>query len=291
MDIFGLAKKTLLSSDKKKKGEEDFLDIVYSRYKQKTSSGEKMALIDSFQLIHQTLTMIINSKPPPIQIKIDDNILDYYSYLKYCDEEEPDEKPTQENQGLVLIIDALLPPVGNIRILKSKSIGVTLFSQKYQIGFAVEFQKVIDSEASKYKLIQLSFPSFLVLDKQKRGGFRATIKPEWNILCTITRQSGIKYDVELVNLSVGGFCFREITEEASMMDGSKIKCKIRWPEKKINVSVKAKIVGSFTHDGKDHFRNRFSIKEASKCQHKLEELVSLVQIEEAKQRSMLFKQW
>jgi hypothetical protein len=291
MDIIEKAIKIISRGNKESVQDEDFLDIMYAKNKSmKGSPEDEMALIDGLQSIYQILTLIINSKPPPIQIKIDKNVIDYYSHLKCL---ESDDKEDQEsvNLALVLIIDALIPPVGNIRILQSNTIGVLLFTKKYQIGFVVEFQKVIDEKILKYKLIQLSFPDFLIMDKQKRIGFRAVVKTEWKIGCVITRQTGIESKVELFNLSIGGLCFKVGSDEPNIMESSKLKCNISWPDKNIKISIKAKIVGSFTIDEQMYFRCRFSVKSVSKSLKKLEELVGMVQIEEAKQRSNLFKRW
>lgn len=184
--------------------------------------------------------------------------------------------------GQYLLIAALDPPIGNVRIRKASSVNVQFFTKINIFRCEVPFEKITDT-----KSIRLGFPETIQAEPEKRMAFRVKVNPLIEVTAEIIRPSGVSFKIDIVDISVGGMAFCPVKTIPKMGEGAKITIRVCCPET-CDVSLDAVFIGIVPRDGAQIFRARFLIGTQDEA-ISIETLVMHLQRQTVQTRQALFK--
>ncbi|MBF0444253.1 MAG: PilZ domain-containing protein [Magnetococcales bacterium] len=227
----------------------------------------------------QLLTIMTMEGDFPINVKIGSQIFDYHSFLK-LDVVSGEVGAT----SLYLIIDALDPAIGNLRIRKSDSVMLRMSTKRHNLEFKVYYLELV-----KRNVLKLSFPENIIIRTEKRASIRVSVDKDWGFIGTITRKAGITFPVKLINISSGGLFFQPQGKLPSIMDGGEIVCHFRWKSQNIRCNTKATIIERTSIEEVVYYRCRFNFEQYDSAMRDLEALVATAQLRQIQRRRELFK--
>jgi hypothetical protein len=213
----------------------------------------------------------------PFQLQIGTQVFVYYTRFtkdSYLAEDIAD--------GVRLLIAPLDPPIGNIKIINSKFVTLELFTEFYLVNAKLQFLSRPNPES-----IELSFPTQLLIGKQKRDSIRVSIDPVWGLEVKAVRPSGISFTGIPTDLSTGGVCFSTETSIPIMAKQFRLLIIIMWPSRNVEVQAKAIMIKYHDKEGDIFFRAKFLFENYDEARA-MEELASALQIREIKKREDLF---
>ncbi|MBF0445049.1 MAG: hypothetical protein HQL68_05625 [Magnetococcales bacterium] len=213
----------------------------------------------------------------PFQLQIGTQVFVYYTRFVH----DPYLAEYIEN-GVRLLIAPLDPPIGNIKIIKSKFVTLELFTEFYLVNAKLHFLSRPNPES-----IELSFPTKLNIGKQKRDSIRVVIDPIWGLEVKAIRPSGISFSGIPTDLSTGGICFSTETSIPIMTKQFRLLLIIIWPSRGVEVQAKAILIKYHDKEGDIFFRAKFLFESYDEARA-MEELATALQIREIKKREDLF---
>ncbi|MBF0379659.1 MAG: hypothetical protein HQL69_01495 [Magnetococcales bacterium] len=213
----------------------------------------------------------------PFQLQIGKQVFVYYSRFTI----DPQLAEYIEN-GERLLIAPLDPPIGNIKIIKSKFVTLELFTEFHLVNTKLQFLSRPNPES-----IELSFPTKLQLGKQKRDSIRVAIDPIWGLEVKAVRPSGITFNGRPTDLSTGGICFSTEAAIPILTKQFRLLLIITWPSRNVEVQAKAILIKFHDKDGDIYFRAKFLFENYDEARA-MEELASALQLREIKKREDLF---
>ena len=240
--------------------------------------------VEGIPEIAQLLIVTLEEKLP-VQVFLDNSSFPYYSLFEWELVENGngmvmDSKEHLE-RGLYLLLAALDPPIGNLKIRSATEINIEFFTKTHLLNSEVALEKITGA-----RKICLTFPKQLKQKPQRRASFRAPVDRSMEIAVSVTRPSGISFNVKLADLSVGGTSFYPMGATPRLADHSRVEMDISYPEG--SVSVDAMILGSFARAGEQFFRAQFLVGN-HKTASALGELVSYLQRENTHKRAQTFE--
>ncbi|MBF0359227.1 MAG: hypothetical protein HQL70_11545, partial [Magnetococcales bacterium] len=170
------------------------------------------------QVLSQALT-----EDHPFKLRIDKQVFTYYTRFTYSPELAED----IEN-GIHLLIAPLDPPIGNIKIIKSKKVTLELFTEFHLVTAICHFVSRPNPES-----FELSFPKELILGKQKRDSVRVKIDPAWELAVKAIRPSGIPFTGIPTDISTGGICFFSEASIPIMTKQLRLQIIVQWPARNV----------------------------------------------------------
>lgn len=170
------------------------IDRIYSQSDDLTEDSRTV----TGDLIPPLLNML-TEQSLPIEVQLDSSLRDYHTVLRFV-------SGTDDLDGLYMLVDALDPNIGNIKIRSSSDVTLGVFHENYLIEISSYFVGMVPLQ----KLIRLTLPSSVVMRKQKRGKYRVRIDEAWDVKNTIIRPTGLKVPTRITDISVGGFSFESI---------------------------------------------------------------------------------
>jgi hypothetical protein len=261
----------------------DYIDFLFQSAPKagKDSGGESgdTVVIDKKKNLMQLLTLMTMEGDFPINVKIGDQIFDYHSFLKV--------DMTTDSEGeasLYLIIDALDPAIGNLRIRKSDSVILRMNTKRYNLEFQAKYLDTIGRN-----ILRLSFPKNITIRTEKRASIRVSIDKSWGLITTVTRKAGITFPVNLLNISSGGLFFQPKGELPSIIDGGEVTTHFRWKTQNIICDTQTVIIERVSIEETVHYRGRFSFEQYDSAMRDLEALVATAQLRQIQRRRELFK--
>ncbi|MBF0370963.1 MAG: PilZ domain-containing protein [Magnetococcales bacterium] len=262
----------------------EFLDFIYKMHSTEEEGAiinpnHKVTVTDP-KLISQIIMMMTMEGDQPIRLHFGRQIFNYHSYLKVNIRE------FQAADSLYLLIDALDPPIGNIRIRSSQFIDIQMFTKKYFLGFRVSYLDLV-----KKNLFKLSFPNELMVKREKRASIRVKTDSKWKISTLITREAGITFPVQLRDISVGGLCFDCKENIPKINKASTLTCQFEWKELDAPLTLSASVVEGFVEEDLCGYRGRFLFDSYDDSLRALERMVSAMQLKYLKRRKKYFKEW
>ena len=196
------------------------------------SQGDELSE-DSKTITGDLIPLLLNlltTQSLPIEAQLDSSVRDYHTILRFV-------SGSDDLDGLYMLIDALDPSVGNIKIRSSSDVTLKVFHEKYLIEIVVYFVGVVPRQ----QLIRLTLPSSISLMKQKRGKYRVRVEEKWKVKCDFVRPSGLKVPCKILDISAGGFSFESLKDSPKLNPNAKIKCQITSAETK-DINVRAKVL-------------------------------------------------
>ncbi len=181
----------------------DYIDFLYQSAPKtsETHIGEQVkdaVIVEEKTSLNQLLTLMTMEGDFPINVRIGTQIFDYHSFLKL---DIVTSMPGESN--LYLIIDALDPAIGNLRIRKSDSVILRMSTKRHNLEFKVNFMDMVGRN-----VLKLSFPENIIIRIEKRSAIRVSVDTKWGLAGTVTRKAGITFPVKLLNISSGGLFFQ-----------------------------------------------------------------------------------
>ena len=182
-----------------------------------------------------------------------------------------------------MIIDALDPAIGNLRIRKSSSVILRMSTKRYNLEFEVSYVDLF-----KNNVLRLSFPEKIIIRTEKRAAVRVSVDKKWSLTTTVTRDAGITFPVNLINISSGGIFFQPLGKLPSILDGGHIISHIKWKSQKIICNTSAAIIENTTIDNAMYYRCRFQFEQYDLAMRELEALVATAQLRHIRRRKEMF---
>ena len=283
-----------MAKNKSKTGLGSFFFKTKSKSEKKTDKAEQEQeeVIESTAEIAQLLIAVLEEKLP-VRVFLGDYSLPYYSLFESEPVEDENGEIIENKNGEILynkehlerggyiLLAALDPPIGNIKIRTAAEINVELLTRFHLLECMVELQKITEN-----KKLRLSFPQQINKKPQTRTAFRAPVDVNMDIFVTIIRPSGISFSAKLDNISVGGAAFYPLSVTARIPDNSRVKMDISYPEG--NITVDNVVLGTFVKGGGQFFRSRFLVS-SSRTVNDISSLVNYVQREKSKKRIKTFQ--
>ncbi|ABK44374.1 type IV pilus assembly PilZ [Magnetococcus marinus MC-1] len=213
----------------------------------------------------------------PVQIQLEEG--DAFTFFTYFEKEN--DEITYLEQARYVLVDALDPPLGNIKIRSAVFVEVSMFTELHLVRTKLRFQKIIEG-----KTIQMSFPRYLQQEPQKRAMVRAKLESQWKFSLEITRESGVKFAAKAYDISTGGVAIYYKEKIPKITEGSRVETIIYWPEGP-PIRVDSVIIGQFSKQGYTGYRIRFLVGSFDLNQA-LGKVVSLAQRMSLTKRTRLF---
>ena len=251
----------------------DILDLIYAHNLQQKREQAHTAVVsdhvfvsDHKQII-QILTLLTHENQNPIIVKTEQHSFDYYSFLKLHNAYSP------ENASLFLILDALDPPIGNIRIKVSSYVILRVFTDQYCFEMSVNMIGTING---KFKL---SLPKKIGIQKERRAALRIKIDPKWHLETQGRRLAGIDIPIEIDNISLGGICFTCAQYIPKIMEGLHLEIHLVWPEKEVDLTLEVVVIDIIQLPGivKYRYHTRYRFENYDRTVRSLEEMVTDMQ--------------
>lgn len=262
----------------------EYIDFLYqSAPKAPVGKSGKLlpdaVIIDKRKNLTQLLTLMTMEGDFPINVKIGNQIFDYHSFLKV------DMIGGLEGEtNLYLIIDALDPAIGNLRIRKSDSVILKMNTHRYNLSFDVNYVEMVERN-----VLKLSFPEKIIIRTEKRAAIRVTIDRDWGLKTTVTREAGITFPVKIINISSGGIYFQPEATLPTIIGGGHITCHFNWKSQHINCNTNATVIEHNELNGELFYRARFNFEQYDSAMRDLEALVATAQLRHIQHRRELFK--
>ncbi len=244
----------------------------------KSEEGNDAVIIKDKKNLAQLLTLMTLEGDFPINVRIGTQIFDYHSYLKLG--MANDQVGTT---NLFLIIDALDPAIGNLRIKKSSTVLIRMSTKRYNLEFQVQFIEVVGRN-----VLKLTFPEYSIIRTEKRAAVRISIDQKWGLTTSVTRKAGLTFPVKLVNISSGGLYFQPQGEIPQIGSGSEIICHFKWKPQKIKCDTKAIVIERVSIEETVHYRARFIFEQYDSAMRDLESMVATAQLRQIQRRRELF---
>lgn len=269
----------------------DILDLIYDYHMQKKREklkpgiqadcfSESVVVTEQKQIV-QILTLLTSETKNPIIVKTEREMFDYHSYLKLHAEDSFDDA------SIFLIIDALDPPIGNVRIKVSSLIILRIFSDKFCFEMKVNMLGV---KGGKFKL---SMPREIGIQKERRASIRVKIDPKWQIETQGTRMAGMTLPMTMDNISLGGICFYCPEHIPSVIEGLQVDFNILWPSNELELDLTVHIVDWFKLKelGTCRYHTRYRFENYDKTVRSLEGMVTDMQREILSNRKSRYLRW
>jgi hypothetical protein len=262
----------------------DYIDFLYQGSTKvcTNSLGEQIkdaVVVDEKKNLAQLLTLMTMEGDFPINVRIGKQIFDYHSFLKL------DMVGGMLGEAnLYLIIDALDPAIGNLRIRKSSSVILRMSTKRHNLEFKVDFLEMMGRN-----ILKLSFPENIIIRTEKRSAIRVSVDKKWSLSCTITRKAGITFPVKMINISSGGLFFQPSGKLPSIIDGGNVVCNFKWKSQNISCNTQAVIIERVSIDEVVYYRCRFTFEQYDSAMRELEALVATAQLRQIQRRRELFK--
>lgn len=261
----------------------DFIDFLYQMTpkaqddKKRTIPRDAVEISDSKNL-KQLLSLMTMEGDIPIHVRIGHQIFDYHSFLK-LDMTFGFEAQT----NLYLVIDALDPAIGNLRIRKSDSVTVRMNTKRYNLEFEVVYIETIGRN-----VLKLSFPETLLIRTEKRASVRVTIDSKWGIQAIGTRDAGLTFPLKMINISSGGLYFQPVGELPQLSDGGHVAFQFSWKSQNIVCTTHSTIIERISWENTAYYRCRFVFEQYDSAMRDLESLVATTQLLQIQRRRELF---
>lgn len=248
-----------------------------------TSSVQEETLED-VSSIAPLLVAILEEKLP-VRLFLGNSSFPYYSSFEWELLEDSAgqivESKEHLERGEYLLLAALDPPIGNIKIRSATEINVEFFTRFHLLNATVTLKQMTSA-----RKLCLTFPESMKQKAQKRASFRAPIDRSAEITVSIIRPSGIAFGAKLADISSGGTAFYPTGATPRISDHSRIEMDITYPEGK--VAVDAIILGTFPKEGEQYFRTQFLVA-SHKTASDIGALVAYVQRENSQKRIKTFQ--
>lgn len=242
-------------------------------------------VIESFQKVSKLLLNILEGNFP-VRVLFDNSSFAYYSHFEWELFEDDDgilsDTKAHMEQGRYLLMAALDPPIGNIKIRTASEIKLEFFTQRQLLSCMVSL-----IEITKSRKLLLSYPEVLYQRPQKRSAFRAPVDHDMDVVISVIRPSGIVFEAKISDLSTGGTAFYPIDSTPKISNNSKIRMTIIYPEGR--VELHALMLGIFFKGGESNYRTQFMV-DNHKTAADLEALVAYVQREKLQKRRDVFRE-
>ena len=243
------------------------------REKQVESVGEIAALL--IAVLEERL---------PVRVFLGNSSFPYYSHFEWELVEDSQGKVIDSKvhleQGRYLLLAALDPPIGNLKIRTATKISVEFFTKFHLLDCIVRLEQITGT-----RKLRLSFPEKLQQKQQKRSSFRAPIDKDMRLIASITRPSGVVFKALFCDFGIGGAAFYPTGATPRIAEHSRVEMHITYPEGAVKVD--AIIRGTFAKDGEQVFRAQFLVAN-HKTAGDLGELASYVQRENVQKRNNTF---
>ncbi|MBF0421738.1 MAG: hypothetical protein HQL73_01975 [Magnetococcales bacterium] len=262
----------------------DLFDFIYqaarSRYPKGVADSPDAVCIDDSTQLQQLIAILTMDGEIPIVLHIGTNIFDYHSSLKMVGSIGSSEK------NLYLLIKALIPPIGNIRIRHADLITISMNSKHFNFVMEVKYL-----EQPGKNILKMSFPKEVIIRTEKRKSVRVNIDPAWNVTleAAVGRKKAFTPTVE--NISYGGFYFKASGNRPNLSPGQKIIFRFSWPDLKLDTRVSAILIGMCSKYGDPYFRAHFAFEIYDKTMQQIESLVASAQSVHLQRRRTLFGHW
>jgi c-di-GMP-binding flagellar brake protein YcgR len=247
--------------------------------KEEEGSSSKTVIVEEKKNLMQLLTLMTMEGDFPINVRIGSQIFDYHSFLKL-----DMINGSMGEANLYLIIDALDPAIGNLRIRKSESVTIRLNTHRYNLEFSVDYLETVGQN-----ILKLSFPETTIIRTEKRAAIRVSIDKKWGIETSVTREAGITFPVKLINISSGGLFFQPLGELPTLINGGHVSCHFKWKAQKIACSAQATIIERNSIEDTVYYRARFIFEQYNVAMRDLEALVATIQLHQLQRRKELYR--
>lgn len=231
------------------------------------------------------LLMTILEEKLPVRVFLGDASFPYYTLFEWELLEDETGKIVEDKghleRGESMILAALDPPIGNLKIRTATEIHIEFFTRFHLLNCQASLKEITGA-----RKLCMTFPERLTQKQQRRESFRAPVDRRMEIVVSVTRPSGIVFGVKLADLSVGGAAFYPTGATPKIADHSRVEMEITFPEG--HVQVDAVILGSFAKDGEQFFRAQFLVSN-HKTSIELGEVVSYIQRESVQKRIQTFE--
>ena len=248
------------------------------------ASPDQEETLDSIAQVSQMIINVFQEKLPA-RVFLGNSSFPYYSHFECELIEDGDGKIVNSiahmERGEYLLMAALDPPIGNLKIRSATEINVEFFTRFYLLNCKVTLQRITGT-----RKLCFSFPTKLTQKPQKRSSFRAPIDRSLDINVSVTRPSGITFKVKLADISVGGTAFYPTGATPRIAEHSRVELDIDYPDG--NVAVDAVILGTFAKDGEQFFRSQFLVAN-HKTAGDIGALVAYIQRENTQKRIKTFE--
>ncbi|MBF0110326.1 MAG: hypothetical protein HQL76_14240 [Magnetococcales bacterium] len=262
----------------------DFLDFVYQnarvRFPRGIPDSPDAVRIDDPVLLQQLLTILTLDGEVPILLHMGDQIFDYHSFLKMAAGDGGTEK------NLYLLIQALIPPIGNLRIRRADLVVLSLNTRAYNVVMEVHFIEQLGNHALK-----ISFPREVIIRTEKRKSVRVNVDAAWNLHLEMAVGRKEVLRPRLENVSYGGFYFKAPEQHPRLDSGGQCLARFLWPSMKIDTRINTTIIETCGKNGDPFFRARFTFEIYDKTMQQMESLVASAQSMHLKKRNALFGHW
>jgi hypothetical protein len=261
----------------------DYIDFLYqSAQKADINTTDNRStdavIVSNKKSLSQLLTLMTLEGDFPINVRIGTQIFDYHSFLKLdmgCDD--------VGETSLFLVIDALDPAIGNLRIKKSESVLLRMSTKRHNLEFQVKFLEVMGRN-----ILRLSFPENIIIRTEKRAAIRISVDKKWGLAMDITRKAGITFPVKPINISSSGLFFQPLGKLPTVSDGSPIICHTKWKSQNIKCDTQATIIERASVDETVYYRCRFVFEQYDVAMRDLEALVATAQLRQIQRRREMF---
>lgn len=262
----------------------DFLDFVYQSARVQFPKGlpgspDAVRISDGVQL-QQVMAIVTMDGEIPILLHIGDQIFDYHSHLKMAGGVGSPEK------NLYLLIDALTPPIGNLRIRHADVIVISLNTKSYNLVMEVRFIERIGGN-----IFKISFPKEIVIRTEKRKSIRVNIDPSWDIVMEVAVGRKEAFKPKLENISYGGFYFKAPSQHPRLVSGQDNLIRFSWPSMKLDAKINSTIIEMCSRNGDPFFRACFAFEVYDRLMQQVEVLVASAQSLHLQKRKALFGYW
>ena len=211
--------------------------------------------VTSLSAIADMLVTVLEEKLP-VRLFLGRSSLVYYTHLEWelveNKEGEVHESAHHLRQGEYLLLAALDPPIGNIKVRSATEISMEFFTRFHLLHCPITLQHITGT-----KKLCFSFPKELQRKPQSRSSFRAPVSRTMDIALTVVRPSGIRFDAKFDDVATGGAAFFPIGTTPRIADHSRLELNITYPDD--TIAVDAVVLGSFVRDGEHFFRTQFLI--------------------------------
>ena len=269
----------------------DILDLIYDhhvtkkreqqgRFSSQDSNNDTVVVADQEQII-QIITLLTAESKNPVIVNTEKEIFDYHSYLKLNNKNSPD------SANIVLIVDALDPPIGNVRIRVSSSIIIRIFSKRFCFELPVQLLAVMSDQ------FKMSLPQQIGIQKEKRSSVRVKVDPRWDIIVEATRMAGVTFPLKIDNIGLGGLCFFCSGQTPGILKGLQVQFNLLWPSKGIELNFSVHVVESsiLKEDEKCRYHARYRFENYNEIVRSLEKMVTDMQREMLVRREKRFVSW
>ena len=236
------------------------------------SDSDRVIDVESVPEIAELLITVLEERLP-VRVFLGNSSFPYYTHFEWELLEDMEGKIVDSKayleEGRYLLLAALDPPIGNLKIRTATKISVEFFTKFHLLDCLVRLKKITGA-----RKLQMSFPEKIRQKPQKRSSFRSPVDYRMNIGASITRPSGVVFKAQFSDFGVGGAAFYPSGVTPRIADHSRVQMHISYPEGE--VSVDAIIRGSFAKDGEQFFRAQFLVAN-HKTAREIGELASYVQ--------------